>query len=121
MGGNGEETPIHMALQRILTMGCGRHMVTWLYRELIDMQCECLGATRARWERDLGSQFEDRDWAKCLDQVKKVLRNSCMKFTQLNYVHQCYLGPVKLTRMFGGPARPCPRCNSPQASFYHMV
>ena len=34
---------------------------------------------------------------------------------------QCYLDPAKITKMFGGQIRPCPRCNSMHASFYHMV
>ena len=44
-----------------------------------------------------------------------------MKFTQYNYLHQSYLDPVKISKMFGGMTRNCPRCTASQASFYHMV
>ena len=117
----GEGTPIHLVLQRLLIMGGGRHLITWIYKAVIQMQYICPRATKARWERDLGLQLESRDWDTCLEQVKKVSRNSRMKFTQYNYLHQCYLDPAKITKMFGGPARPCPRCKLLQVSFYHMV
>ena len=120
-GGIGEETPIHLVLQRVLTMGKGRHLITWLYKALIDMRYKCPKATRNRWERDMGLIIDDRDWNTCLEQVKRVSRNSRMKYTQFNYVHQCYLDPLKIAKMFGGPTRPCPRCGSLRASFYHMV
>ena len=53
-GGIGEETPIHLVLQKILTMGRGKHLITWIYRVLIQIQYICPGTTRARWERDIG-------------------------------------------------------------------
>ena len=117
----GEETQTHEVLQRILTMGRGRHLITWLYKALIDMKYRCPGASRSRWERDLGLQLEDKEWTSSLEHIKKVSRNSRLKYTQFNYVHQCYLDPSKITRIFGGPARTCPRCGSTQATFYHMV
>ena len=42
-------------------------------------------------------------------------------YTQFNYLHQCYLDPMKITKMFGGREGSCPRCGSTRASFFHMV
>ena len=102
-------------------MGKSRHLITWFYRALTDMAHGCPGATKSRWERDLGLQIEDRDWNTCLEQVRRVSRNSRMKYTQFNYLHQCYLDPAKIAKMFGGTPKTCTRCNWTCASFYHMV
>ena len=81
----------------------------------------CPRAPRKRWEKDLGKTFTDKEWEECLGMVKKISRNTRLKFTQFNYIHQAYLDPAKITRMFGGTNRKCPRCTSNNPTFYHMV
>ena len=111
----------HMVLQHILTMGGGKDLVTWIYKALIDMAYTCPRATRNQGERDMGKPLTDREWVTCLEPIKKVLRFSRMEYTQVNDLHQCYLAATKITRMFGGMPRTCPRCNSTSPPFYHMV
>ena len=111
----------HEVLQVMLIMGSGRHLITWLYRALNGLVHKPRLASRTSWEMDMELQLTDGEWDQSLEQIKKISRNTRLKFTHFNYVHQTYLSPIRITRMFGGDPRPCPRCQELGASFYHMV
>ena len=76
LSANPDEPTPHLVLQRLLTIGRGRHLVTWIYKALGEMLHTCPRAPRNRWERDLGRALTDKEWGECLGLVKKISRNT---------------------------------------------
>ena len=80
-----------------------------------------LAGIKRKWEEALGKEIPDEDWVRILEYPQKISRNTRLKYLQFNYVHQTYLTPSKITAIYGGEVRKCPRCGSIEADFVHMV
>ena len=96
-----EEPEQHEVLQSMLLMGTGRHIITWLYKVLNGMVHKLPLRAKTNWETDMGDSISEEEWVQALEQIKKISCNTRLKFTHFNYVHQTYLSPYRITRMFG--------------------
>ncbi|XP_069076674.1 uncharacterized protein [Pleurodeles waltl] len=76
---------------------------------------------KARWETALRSPLNACTWTMALTTTREVSWNARFRFTQFNYLHQTYLTPVRINRMFPQATPGCPRCRCPEADFYHMT
>ena len=69
----------------------------------------------------LGREVTDKDWSRILQWVPKVSRNARFKQIQLNCVHQAYLTPHHLSKMFASAQNVCPRCGATSADILLMI
>ena len=111
----------HEVMQVLMTWGKGRHLVQGIYKALNGMIRAPLRRTRDKWEQLLGKEVNDIEWGKILAYARKVSRNSRLKYIQFNLLHQAYFTPDKITKIYGGEVRKCPRCNATGADFGHML
>ena len=80
-----------------------------------------LDTLKLKWEAVLGRDLTKTEWVKTLSYPQKVSRNTRLKYIQFNYLHQTYLTPSRITTIYGGDPRPCPRFRILDADFIHVV
>ena len=116
-----DEPPTHSVLQLLLTWGKGSHLVKWLYKALADMIRKLLTNIKLKWEALLNRAMTDKEWSGALMYPQKISRNTRLKYIQFNYLHQTYLTPKRITAIYGGAQRTCPRCALAYADYCYMV
>ena len=115
------EPQTHRVLQLVLMMADWGHKVKWLYGALTDMVRKPIYQARAKWEAVIERRIEDKPWETVQAYSQTISRNTRLKYIQFNYLHQTYLTPKRITRIYGGEPRNCPRCARGEADFGHMV
>lgn len=108
-------------LQVILYMAEGRRFIMHLYRALQEDLTSTPLPVQSRWEVILGEPLSEKDWIKVHEGVKAANSNVRFKLVQYNFVHQAYLTPKTLSKIFPTRADSCPRCGAADSDFMHMV
>lgn len=75
---------------------------------------------KERWVGDVG-EMEDEEWEEALDACKKVSHKLSDRLTQLFILHRTYLTPTRLAKFKLNHSPLCPRCASPQGTFFHLL
>lgn len=61
------------------------------------------------------------EWKRVHEGVKQISSNVRFKLTQFNIVHQTYLTPHVLHRIYPDRSAHCPKCGQADAQFLHMI
>ncbi|KAJ1136101.1 hypothetical protein NDU88_002519 [Pleurodeles waltl] len=115
------EPDITATLHHMLRCDSQVKAVSNLYKLLNKPPGDNLQKVREKWDSVLPNPVSESEWSKALSHTREVSRNPRFRYTQFNYLHQTYLAPARIKRMFPGSDPACPRCKKPAAQFYHMV
>ncbi|KAJ1198840.1 hypothetical protein NDU88_002679 [Pleurodeles waltl] len=115
------EPPESSLLTIISTIGNSKCIITTLYKALLEGICTTLPNVKARWDAVLPTPLSQETWITALTTIKSVSRNPRLRYTQFNYLHQSYLSPARIQKIYPHTTPTCPRCATPAADFYHMV
>lgn len=105
----------------MLYMAQGDRLISHIYRALReDLKAPTL-PVQARWEEAKGEPLSEREWIKVHEGVKEVNSNPRFKLVHYNFIHQTYLSPKTLGKIFPNRSNECPPCRTQEADFLHVV
>lgn len=101
-------------------MAGGRRLISHLYRALRDDLPEETLKIQQRWDMLLDEPLTQNEWKRVHKGVQNVSTNTRFKL-QYNLVHQVYLTPHTISKIYPSRVDEFPRCKQQGADFLQMI